>query len=129
MIHTEMKPPKLVRCRTTALAAKDQHAARQSARRVTVKRPGARFILQHRPRCAIDVPSPAIVSFLKVRHPTVDVHCVAVQNRRVLMPRSRSAFARREQMPRFSLCNIQIKLEALCMNIKSAIHERNTLPK
>lgn len=99
-----MKPPKLVRRGTAALTAEDQHAARQSARRVTVQRPGARLVLQHGPRGAIDVPPPAIVSLLKVRHSAVDVHRVAVQNRRVFVPCGRSALARREQMPRFSLC-------------------------
>lgn len=104
ILRTKVKPPKLVGRQTAALAAKDEHAARQPARRVTVKGSRARFALQHGPRGAVDVPTPAVVPLLQIRHPAVDVHRVAVQDRRVFVPRGRSALARREQVPGFRLC-------------------------
>lgn len=77
-MSTKMKSPKLVCRQTAALAAKDQHATWQSACRVAMKRSRTWFVFQHGPRSAVDVPSPAIVPFLKVRHPTINIHCVTV---------------------------------------------------
>lgn len=75
---TEMKSPELVRRQTAALTAKDQHATWQSARRVAVKWSGSWLVLQHGPRGAVDVPSPAIVPLLKIRHSAINIHRVTV---------------------------------------------------
>lgn len=77
-IYTKMESPKLVRRQTATLTAKDQHTTWQSARRVAMKRPRTWFVLQHRPRSAVDIPSPAIVPFLKIRHSAVNIHRVTV---------------------------------------------------
>lgn len=108
-----MESPKLVRRQTATFTPKDQHATWQSARRVAMKRSRAWFVLQHGPRGAVDVPSPAIVPLLEIRHSAINIHRVTVQNRRVLVSRCRSALARREQVPRFRLCNRSNELEPL----------------
>jgi hypothetical protein len=77
-VHTEVKLPKLIGRQAGALAAEDEHTARQPARRVAVKGSRSRLVLQHGPRGAVDVPAPAVVPLLQIRHPTVDVHRVAV---------------------------------------------------
>lgn len=108
-----MESPELVGRQTATFTPKDQHATWQSARRVAMKRSGARLVLQHGPRGAVNVPSPAIVPLLKIRHSAINIHRVTVQDRRVLVPRCWSALARREQVPGFSLCNRSNELEPL----------------